>query len=71
MTSITGHEPWEGFMHGKGCLIRFAFGTMSLVTARKMNQRGQEQDQEDHLEGCYHNPGQKWQGSFLNQSSGS
>lgn len=48
-----------GFYTWEGVADQFAFGTMSLVTARKMNQRGQEQDLEDHLEGCYHNPGQK------------
>lgn len=63
MTSVTGHEPQAGFICGEEWLVRFAFGTISLVTVQKINHRGQEQEQEDHLEGCYHNPGQKWQGS--------
>lgn len=59
MTSIIGHGPQESFIHGKEGLIRFAFGTITLVTVWKMNHRGQEQKQDDHLEGCFHNPSQK------------
>lgn len=43
MTSVTGHEPREGFIRGKEGLIRFVFRNISLVTVWKMNQREQGQ----------------------------